>query len=649
MLGGDDDDEVPQVVAKAAPSTVLVETQRLGARTGTGSGWVLDADEGLVVTNAHVVNQGDTFRVVAGGKARPARVVADAPCEDLALLQVRDRAGLEQASLATGASVEQGETVVALGYGADAAPGDSVGSTTGVVSVARTSFDDPAPDVPAYPEVVQTDTALNPGNSGGPLVDLDGRVIGVNSAARTTGSDGRPLQNVNYAIAIDRARTVLDQLRDGRSSGWTGLTFGYPTEDELRADGLPAGVRVTGAIPGTPAARRGDQAGRPDRRRQRARARRTDAAGLLRPRRRARQRAAGAARASRCPAGRRPARSGCGFRSVRPSEVIARRLRAQRLTGEQHATVAEAVAWSGGVQAQVPHEARWSLAMRVPGADDAAVQAVVDSGAVVRTHVLRPTWHYVCAEDLRWMLRLTAPRIHRMSAAYLRQSGVTADVLRRVERELRRLLADGPLMRRELAPHLGLDNMALGHALGHFELECLIVSGPARGPQHTYQLADDVLPPAPDRSREEDAAELARRYFRSHAPATLQDFCWWSSLTVTEARAAMAAAQVDEDAGAPPRPPAALLLPTYDESLVAYRSLRQVRADGTADNQLLERALLVRGRAAGTWKRTVERSRVLVSVTPWQPLGDAAVRALRREADRFGRHLGVPAELALRR
>ena len=90
VIGGGDDDEVPQVVAAVAPSTVLVETQRLGARTGTGSGWVLDASEGLVVTNAHVINQGDTFRVAG----REATVVAAAPCEDLALLKVADRAGL---------------------------------------------------------------------------------------------------------------------------------------------------------------------------------------------------------------------------------------------------------------------------------------------------------------------------------------------------------------------------------------------------------------------------------------------------------------------------------------------------------------------------------------------------------------------------
>jgi serine protease Do len=253
VLGGDGDSDVPAVVAGVAPETVLVETQRAGTRTGTGSGFVLDAGQGLVVTNAHVVNQGDGFRVLAGGRERAARVRAVAPCEDLALLQVADRKGLDAAALAPDGSVEQGETVVALGYGADG--GDAVGSTTGVVSVPRTTFRDPAPDVPAYPEVVQTDTALNPGNSGGPLVDLDGRVIGVNSAARTSGSDGRPLQNVNYAIAVERARPVIDRLRNGFSAGWTGLTFGYPTEAELRRLHLPAGVRVTGVIPETPAAR----------------------------------------------------------------------------------------------------------------------------------------------------------------------------------------------------------------------------------------------------------------------------------------------------------------------------------------------------------------------------------------------------------
>ena len=182
-------------------------------------------------------------------------MVASAPCQDLALLRVRGAEGLETAPLGKGSELEQGETVVALGFPAGAAPGDAVTSTRGVVSATDATFRDPSPDVPAYQDAVQTDTALNPGYSGGPLADLDGRLVGVNAAARTTGSDGRPLEGQNFAIAIDRAREVLAELRRGRSLAWTGASFGYPTTEELVERRLPAGLYVTGAVPGTPAAR----------------------------------------------------------------------------------------------------------------------------------------------------------------------------------------------------------------------------------------------------------------------------------------------------------------------------------------------------------------------------------------------------------
>ena len=256
VIGGGSDDAVPQVVAEVAPSTVLITTERDDVPTGTGSGWVLDAAEGLIVTNAHVVNQGTAFTVAAGGRSRPATVLGAAPCEDLALLKVQDTDGLRTATLAPADSVAQGETVVAMGYPADATAADSVGSTRGVVSAARTEFRDPGPDVPTYPSVLQTDTSLNPGNSGGPLVDLEARVVGVNAAARTE-ADGRVLQNVNYAITIDRARTVLADLRAGRAAAWTGLTFGYPSKEDLQSEGLANGLRVTGVQPGTPAAEAG--------------------------------------------------------------------------------------------------------------------------------------------------------------------------------------------------------------------------------------------------------------------------------------------------------------------------------------------------------------------------------------------------------
>lgn len=246
VLGGSGD-AVPKVVSKLRASTVLITTKQGNVLTGTGSGWVLDAGEGLIVTNAHVVNQGDTFTVANDGRSRPATVVGSAPCEDLALLRVKDRDGLRTAALAPPGSVKQGETVVAMGYPADSTAGDSAGSTRGVVSSKRSAFRDPAPDVPPYPNVLQTDTSLNPGNSGGPLVDLDARVIGVDAAARTTGSDGRALQNVNYAISIDHARKVLAQLRAGRNPGWLGFAFGYPP---VKA-GTVTGLRIVTAVPGT--------------------------------------------------------------------------------------------------------------------------------------------------------------------------------------------------------------------------------------------------------------------------------------------------------------------------------------------------------------------------------------------------------------
>jgi hypothetical protein len=169
-------------------------------------------------------------------------------------------------------------------------------------------------------------------------------------------------------------------------------------------------------------------------------------------------------------------------------------------------------------------------------------------------------------------------------------------------------------------------------ALIHAELELLIVSGPMRGKQQTYVLADGRVPAAPERSREEDAAELARRYAQSHACATAQDFAWWSSLPVREAAAALEATELDV-AGRPPDPPAALLLPTFDESVVAFRSGRYVLADGGTTEELLVRPVLAAGRVAGTWKRA--GSRVEVELTAPAQADAEAVRAAAARLEAF--------------
>lgn len=260
--GGEDDDDlsVPEIVDSTRASTLEVVAEVGGQPAGTGTGWVLDADEGFVVTNAHVTNGGETYTVaLADDSPRPASIVAVSPCQDLSLLRVDNNDGLATLPIASQSDLKQGETVVAVGFPGSAAAGGELTATTGIVSVVETSFDLEGQDVPQYPNVIQTDTVINPGNSGGPLVNTDGELVGVNSAGITL-LGGRTIQGQGYAIGSDQLEAVLPGLREGQSVAWTGMGFVYPEDaDELVANGLPGepGLVVTAAVPGTNAANSG--------------------------------------------------------------------------------------------------------------------------------------------------------------------------------------------------------------------------------------------------------------------------------------------------------------------------------------------------------------------------------------------------------
>lgn len=207
-----------------------------------------------MVTAAHVVNQAERFTVRVGQSSAVATVLASAPCEDLAVLKVAGGAPLEPAAMGAQSTLLQGETVLALGYPEDASPGDELVATRGAVTVPRTQYRKTSPELPAYADAVQTDAVLNPGNSSGTLVDLDGRVVGVSAATRREGAGGRQIEGQNYAIGVDRVRGVVRDLAAGRSTGWTGIALGFPTIAELAERKLPAGLYVTGAAVGTSAA-----------------------------------------------------------------------------------------------------------------------------------------------------------------------------------------------------------------------------------------------------------------------------------------------------------------------------------------------------------------------------------------------------------
>ena len=242
-----------EIVSAVAPSTVLIDARRGEEQAGNGSGWVLDAEEGLVVTNAHVVNSGTGFKVGVGEDLREARVLGAAPCEDLAVLRVADTAGLRTLPLGSQSELELGEPVVAIGFPGSASLSSKLTSTTGVVSVVRSTYREPALDVPVYSNVIQTDAAINPGSSGGPLVNGDGELVGVNSAGRTKSAEGRTIQGQSYAVGVDRVKEITALLSKGRSIGWTGMSFEYPSAD---GDARP-GLLVSGAVSGSGAERAG--------------------------------------------------------------------------------------------------------------------------------------------------------------------------------------------------------------------------------------------------------------------------------------------------------------------------------------------------------------------------------------------------------
>lgn len=354
-----------------------------------------------------------------------------------------------------------------------------------------------------------------------------------------------------------------------------------------------------------------------------------------------------------------------------PLDIIDARLRNQRLIGAPLAAPADVVRWLGAVQAQEYDQAKWALALRARRASDAGIERAIIEGTILRTHVLRPTWHFVMPADIRWMLALTGPRISRAMGSYYRRLELDATVFRKSERAIARALRGGAqLTRQELKVALqraGVNTdgvQRLAFLTIQAEIDAVICSGGRRGNQFLYALLDDRAPASRSLSREDALAELTRRYFTGHGPAQLHDFTWWSGLTVGDARAGleMAAdelatevvdgrtywfAKTVRSLTAPRR---AYLLGLYDEYLIAYKD-RSVALDRsqwtriTAGHAFLAPVILD-GRVIAGWKKVARGARTVVRVKPFAPPGRIDSRAVADAVDRYASFCGQDLELA---
>lgn len=353
------------------------------------------------------------------------------------------------------------------------------------------------------------------------------------------------------------------------------------------------------------------------------------------------------------------------------AEIVAQRLYNQRLNQARLDRPEDVVAWMGAVQAQDYAGAQWALSLRMHRAAHAAIEQAFSDGLILRTHVMRPTWHFVAPADIRWLLALTAPRVHAAMAYNYRTLDLDAATFLRSDVALAQALEGGKQgTRAELVAVLAqagiaTEGLRLGHLLIHAELEGVICSGARRGKQFTYARLDERAPQSKSLVRDEALAELTKRYFASHGPATAQDFAWWSGLTQADVKAGLNLVQPELDreqfegrtywrfpsttAGTPTTAGAALssaaLLPAYDEYTVAYKD-RSAILDPTVVQQVgsavIDKVFVVDGQAIGNWRRILTKDAVIVECTPFGPWRATHQDAFVLAAQRYGEFLELP-------
>lgn len=318
------------------------------------------------------------------------------------------------------------------------------------------------------------------------------------------------------------------------------------------------------------------------------------------------------------------------------------------------------------VQSQEYAHGFWSLGLRTRGSTYSDVRSAFDSGRILRTHMLRTTWHFVTPEDIRWILRTTSPRVLMAFGSNFRGHGLD-DRTQRVTGELMLQMLEGGthLTRKEVGAELERHGVpTAGQRLAYIvmsaELRGLICSGPMRGAQHTYAVLDERVPPGLTYEPDEALAELAFRFFAGHGPASLKDFTRWSSLTVADAKTGIATvgdrlARVEVagqmlwfDPAAPkPRkiPLTAFLLPLYDEALLTYPQLNFPAARGhphPPDIGLFIGSVIVGVRNVGTWRRTILGRKLLIETDLAPGLDEEHLAAVQATVDRLAVFLGHP-------
>jgi hypothetical protein len=347
------------------------------------------------------------------------------------------------------------------------------------------------------------------------------------------------------------------------------------------------------------------------------------------------------------------------------SEIRELRLYNQQITDTHCKSARDVVNWLVAMQAQEFRHAKWAIGLRLNGAIEQDIDNAFNSGAILRTHLMRPTWHFVAPEDIRWLLALTAPRVHQGNAPYYKKTELSKALLTRCCNIMTSYLEGGNHLKRTEVQEIlkqkkiMAEGMRLAYIMMHAELEGLICSGPRIGKQFSYALLEERAPKVKSYSREEALNMFLLRYFNSRGPATLNDFAYWSGLTLRDARAGIEniSHQLEKitiagkeyfmrDVAIPKKlgGHATFLMPDYDEYGMCYKDRSALRAEDKMSAKqnwsVFGHYIVVDGTIQGSWRDEVFNDSIKVSSKFITPLTAIAKRKVTDALKRYCGFLG---------
>ena len=347
------------------------------------------------------------------------------------------------------------------------------------------------------------------------------------------------------------------------------------------------------------------------------------------------------------------------------------RLYNQQIIGSKFKTPKEIVGWMGAMQAQDFGMSKWAVGVRLPGATDQTIASAIDNGEIIRTHLMRPTWHLIVADDIYWMLELTVPQIKAIMkfrdkvleldpAIYEKTNFIIVNALQ----------GSKHLSREELTVELEMANIPtdynkVSHFLMRAEIELFVCSGKTINNKSTFALLSERVPLMKRFSREESASKLALSYFLSHGPATLQDFIWWSGLPISLSRQALesiksklVSATVENqtfwfsDSLSIPEPDrnTVFLLPAYDEFTISYRDRTaslpfEMHRKAISSNGIFRPIVVINGEVGGLWRKSTQKDKTRLEVNLFQPVSNALKNLIEEASVQYGNYLNKKIEL----